>query len=111
VLEMGEPVSILELAKTMIELSGLEPERDIAIEIVGARRGEKFHEELFDTHEHPQPTPAQRIQRAGHDPLDPDWVERTFVDINLLVLEGDAAALAKHVSDLSGARVTLTMPA
>jgi FlaA1/EpsC-like NDP-sugar epimerase len=111
VLEMGEPVSILELAKTMIRLSGLEPERDIAIEIVGARRGEKFHEELFDTHEHPQPTPAQRIQRAGHDPLDPDWVERTFVDINLLVLEGDAAALAKHVSDLSGARVTLTMPA
>src|ERR1700733_6491699 len=64
VLEMGEPVSIIELAKTMIRLSGLEPERDIAIDIVGARPGEKFHEELFDTHEHPQPTPAQPIQRA-----------------------------------------------
>jgi FlaA1/EpsC-like NDP-sugar epimerase len=106
VLEMGEPVRILELAETMISLSGLEPERDIAIEIVGARPGEKFHEELFDTHEHPQPTPAERILRAGHDWLDPDWVQRTFADINLLVLEGDAAALAKHVSDLSGARVT-----
>jgi FlaA1/EpsC-like NDP-sugar epimerase len=107
VLEMGEPMKILELAETMIRLSGLEPDRDIAIEIVGARPGEKFHEELFDTLEHPQPTPAQRIQRAGHDRLDPAWVEKTFAEINLLVLEGDPAALAKTVSELSGARVTL----
>ncbi len=106
VLEMGEPIGILELARTMIRLSGLEPERDIAIEIVGARPGEKFHEELFNPSEHPQPTPAQRIVRAGHDWLDPAWVEHTFAEINLLVLEGDAAALAKHVSDLSDARVT-----
>ncbi|MGA9860036.1 MAG: nucleoside-diphosphate sugar epimerase/dehydratase, partial [Solirubrobacteraceae bacterium] len=108
VLEMGEPVGIVDLAETMIRLSGLEPERDIAIDIVGARPGEKFHEELFDVHEHPQPTPAQRIQRASHDRLDPEWVQRTFAEINLLVLEGDAAALAKTVSELSGARVTLT---
>ncbi len=106
VLEMGEPISILELAEQMIRLSGLEPERDIAIEIVGARPGEKFHEELFNPSEHPQPTPVQRILRAEHDRLDPAWVERTFAEINLLVLEGDAAALAKHVSDLSDARVT-----
>ena len=107
VLEMGDPVRIVDLAETMIRLSGLEPERDIAVEIVGARPGEKFHEELFDVHEHPQPTPAQRIQRASHDRLDPEWVQRTFAEINLLVLEGDAAALAKTVSELSGARVTL----
>ncbi|MGB9185914.1 MAG: nucleoside-diphosphate sugar epimerase/dehydratase, partial [Solirubrobacteraceae bacterium] len=106
VLEMGEPVKIIELAETMIRLSGLEPERDIGIEIVGARPGEKFHEELFNPSEHPQPTPAERILRAGHDRLDPDWVEHTFTDLNLLVLEGDPAALAKHVSDLSQARVT-----
>ena len=49
---------------------------------------------------------AERILRADHDPLDPEWVQRTFADINLLVLEGDAAALAKHVAKLSGARVT-----
>jgi FlaA1/EpsC-like NDP-sugar epimerase len=106
VLEMGEPIGIFELAETMIRLSGLEPDRDIGIEIVGARPGEKFHEELFNPSEHPQPTPAQRIVRASHDWLDPAWVERTFAEINLLVLEGDAAALAKHVSDLSDARVT-----
>jgi FlaA1/EpsC-like NDP-sugar epimerase len=110
VLEMGEPMRIIDLAKDMIRLSGLEPERDIAIDIVGARPGEKFHEELFNTHEHPQLTPVQRIQRASHDRLDPIWVDRTFADINLLVLEGDAAALAKTVSELSGARVTLNPP-
>ncbi|HET9105073.1 MAG TPA: nucleoside-diphosphate sugar epimerase/dehydratase [Solirubrobacteraceae bacterium] len=108
VLEMGEPVRIIDLARQMIRLSGLEPDRDIAIEIVGARSGEKFHEELFNPHEHPQPTPAQRILRAGHDRLDPTWVERIFEDINLLVSEGDAAALAKHVSELYDARVTRT---
>jgi FlaA1/EpsC-like NDP-sugar epimerase len=106
VLEMGDPIRIIELAETMIRLSGLEPERDIAIEIIGHRPGEKFHEELFNPSEHPQPTPAERILRAGHDWLDPDWVEQTFADLNLLVLEGDPAALAKHVSDLSQARVT-----
>ena len=107
VLEMGEPMSIIELAEQMIRLSGLEPERDIAIQITGARPGEKFNEELFGVHERVQPTPAPRIQRAEHDALDPAWVQRIFADINLLVLEGDASALAQHVSDLSGARVTL----
>jgi FlaA1/EpsC-like NDP-sugar epimerase len=107
VLEMGDPVKIIELAETMIRLSGLEPERDIAIEIVGARPGEKFHEDLFNPYERPQPTPAQKILRAEQEPLDPRWVETTFDQINLLVLEGDPAALAELVSQLSGARATL----
>ncbi len=107
VLEMGEPIRIIELAETMIRLSGLEPERDIAIEIVGARPGEKFHEDLFNPYEHAHPTPAQKILRADRDPLDPAWVERTFADINLLALEGDAAALAERVSELSSARETM----
>jgi FlaA1/EpsC-like NDP-sugar epimerase len=106
VLEMGQPIPIVELAETMIRLSGLEPETDIAIEFVGARPGEKFHEELFNVYEHPQPTPAQKILRASHEPLDPAWVERTFGEINLLVLEGDAAALVTHVSMLSDERST-----
>jgi FlaA1/EpsC-like NDP-sugar epimerase len=101
VLEMGDPVRILDLAETMIRLSGLEPERDIAIQVVGARPGEKFHEELFNPDEHPQPTPAQKILRAGREPRDPAWVEQMFAEINLLVLEGDAAALANRVGELS----------
>jgi FlaA1/EpsC-like NDP-sugar epimerase len=107
VLEMGEPVKIIDLAKTMIRLSGLEPERDIAIQIVGARPGEKFHEELFNPYERPQPTPVQKILRAARDPVDAAWVERTFDELNLLVLEDDAAALAQHVSRLARERLPL----
>jgi len=107
VLEMGEPVKIIDLAKAMIRLSGLEPERDIAIEVVGARPGEKFHEDLFNPYEHPQPTPAQKILRAEREPLDPNWVESTFAEINLLVLEGDAAVLADRVSKLASVRAGL----
>ncbi|HWC86575.1 MAG TPA: nucleoside-diphosphate sugar epimerase/dehydratase [Solirubrobacteraceae bacterium] len=101
VLEMGEPVKIIDLAEAMIRLSGLEPERDIAIEVVGARPGEKFHEDLFNPYERPQLTPAQKIVRAERDPLDPAWVESSFAEINLLVLEGDAAALADKVASLA----------
>jgi FlaA1/EpsC-like NDP-sugar epimerase len=104
VLDMGEPVRIIELAEQMIRLSGLEPGRDIAIEVVGVRPGEKLHEELFNPYERPQPTPAEKIQRAEHDPLDPAWVESTFAEINLLVLEGDAAALAAKVGELAAVR-------
>ena len=105
VLEMGEPVRIYDLAETMIRLSGFEPERDIAIQIVGARPGEKLDEDLFNPYERPQPTPAQKILRAEQDPINPAWVEQTFTDINLLTLEGDAAALAEHVRKLSSARL------
>jgi FlaA1/EpsC-like NDP-sugar epimerase len=46
-LDMGEPVSVLEMARDMIRMSGLEPDRDISIEIVGPRPGEKLCEELL----------------------------------------------------------------
>ncbi len=101
VLEMGEPVRILDLARTMIELSGLDPERDIAIEIVGRRPGEKLHEELFNPYERPQPTPAEKILRAEHERRPPRAVDDMFDQIGLLVLEGDAAGLAAKVADLS----------
>jgi FlaA1/EpsC-like NDP-sugar epimerase len=101
VLEMGEPVRILDLARTMIELSGLDPERDIAIEVIGRRPGEKLHEELFNPYERPQPTPADKILRAEREQRAPQAVDDMFDQIGLLVLEGDAAGLAAKVSELS----------
>ena len=109
VLEMGEPIRIIDLAEQMIRLSGFEPETDIAIDIVGQRPGEKFHEDLFNPYEHPHQTPAQKIIRADRDRVDPAWVQSIFDRINLLVLEGDAAALAEHVSKLDAARVDHTI--
>ncbi len=104
VLEMGNPVRILDLARDMIELSGLAPDKDIAIEIVGRRPGEKLHEELFNRYERPQPTPAEKIMLAEREPLDPDLVAGIFDAIGLLALEGDAAGLAARVSELAEVR-------
>ncbi len=104
VLEMGEPVSIMQLARDMIELSGLEPDRDVAIEVVGRRPGEKLHEELFNHGERPQPTPAEKIMLAEREPLDPHVVETMFDEIALLVLEGDAAGLAAKVAEMGAER-------
>ena len=72
VLDMGEPVRIIDLARRMIELSGHEPGRDIAIEVVGIRPGEKLHEELFNVDEEVRPTRYGKIMRATRPPLDPE---------------------------------------
>jgi FlaA1/EpsC-like NDP-sugar epimerase len=104
VLEMGDPVKILDLAHNMIRLAGLEPEVDIAIDVVGRRPGEKVHEELFNPGERPHPTPAEKIVAAVRPSLDPDWVESAFARIEELVYNGDASALAGAVAELSTER-------
>jgi FlaA1/EpsC-like NDP-sugar epimerase len=111
VLEMGEPVRIMDLAVDMIRFSGLEPGRDIAIEVIGRRPGEKLEEILFNDYEQPEPTPAQKIMRAMRTPADPEWVEDTFDRIEGLVARGEARALATLVSELSSARAAATVPA
>jgi FlaA1/EpsC-like NDP-sugar epimerase len=107
VLEMGEPVSILELANDMIRFSGLEPGRDIAIDFIGPRPGEKLHEDLFNPYESPASTAAQKILRAERPAVDPEWVEQAFDQIGLLVLEGDAPALARAVGELAAERAAM----
>ncbi len=104
VLEMGDPVKIVDLAANMIRLAGFEPDVDIAIEVVGRRVGEKIHEELFNPGERPQPTHAEKIVCAVQPPLDPEWVESAFARIEGLVYGGDAAALAGAVAELSAER-------
>ncbi len=101
VLDMGEPIRIVDLARAMIELSGLDPERDIEIEIVGRRPGEKLTEELFNSYERAERTSAEKISRAQREPLASEAVEAMFSEIGLLVLEGDATGLAAKVADLS----------
>jgi FlaA1/EpsC-like NDP-sugar epimerase len=101
VLDMGEPVKIVDLAHNMIRLAGYEPETDIAIEFTKPRPGEKLHEVLFSEYENPQPTAAKRINRAVRTtPLDPKWVDSTLSALEALVLAGDEANLAERVVDL-----------
>src|SRR5215211_6003371 len=105
VLEMGDPVKIVDLARNMIRLAGLEPDVDIGVEVVGRRPGEKVHEELFNPGERPHPTPAEKIVAAVRPPLDPDWVESAFARIEELVYNGgDGTGLAAAVAELSAER-------
>ena len=104
VLEMGEPVRILDLARKMIQLSGREPDRDVAIEVIGRRPGEKLHEELFNPDEEPRATSEDKIIAAVRPPLQPEWVEEAFAQVEELVYAGDAQGLAATVSALAEGR-------
>ena len=65
VLDMGEPIRIMDLAEQMIRLAGLNPGTDIKIDIVGARPGEKLFEEIFHGSEPPVPTECEGILLAA----------------------------------------------
>jgi len=64
VFDMGEPVKIVDLAKKMIELAGLVPDKDIMIEYIGLRPGEKLYEELLNDKEVTKPTDHEKITVA-----------------------------------------------
>ncbi|MFW5689150.1 MAG: polysaccharide biosynthesis protein [Spirochaetota bacterium] len=65
ILDMGEPVRIRDLAEQMIRFYGFEPERDIAIEVVGLRPGEKLHERLYEPDEALESTDHPRLNRVA----------------------------------------------
>ena len=89
VLDMGEPVKIVDLARRMIELSGREPDRDIAIEFTGIRAGEKVHEELFGPEEAIAATSHPKILRASRPPIDAAWLDEALAELGRLVEAGD----------------------
>ncbi len=98
VLEMGEPVRIVDLAANMIRLAGYEPEDDIAIEFTGPRPGEKISEDLLNADELSQPTTADRIVRAvRRRPIDPEWVGEAVAMLEDLLASGDESGLAERV--------------
>jgi FlaA1/EpsC-like NDP-sugar epimerase len=100
VLDMGTPVRILDLAHNMIRLSGKEPEIDIAIEFIGARPGEKLHEELWGDGEDAVPTVHSKILRCATQPVDPAWLEDEIADLERLVAAGETVELVNRLSGI-----------
>jgi len=82
VLDMGEPVKILDLAENLIRLSGLEPYRDIQIEEVGLRPGEKLYEELLMKSEHLIKTDNEKIFVEEQGQIVPDVIMHDLVRLD-----------------------------
>ena len=87
VLEMGKPQKVIDVARQLIELSGLKPDIDIEIKIIGLRPGEKMFEEIQHTREEYSPTNNERIFRFTGPTLDYSDLSRILKEIDALILK------------------------
>ena len=100
VLDMGKPVKIVDLARQMIELSGLRPDTDIEIKFTGLRSGEKLFEELNCSGENYKPTQHPRIMRFLSSPRSLPEVQRLFEHIEAGIYKLDDDALKQSLLTL-----------
>jgi len=109
VLDMGEPVRIVDLAANMIRLSGKEPRlpgdegasvNDVAIKFVGSRPGEKLHEELWGDHESVGETTHPKIMRLSRPPVDPRWLHEQLLELERLADEGDTLEVVAKLGSI-----------
>jgi FlaA1/EpsC-like NDP-sugar epimerase len=98
VLDMGEPIRIVDLARNMIRLSGKEPDRDVRIAFIGARPGEKIHEELFAEGETWKPTAHPKIVALDVSPVERAWLEGKLDELVRLVEAGDTLELVGRLA-------------
>lgn len=102
VLDMGDPVKIMDIACRMIRLAGLEPERDIRIDIIGLRPGEKLYEELFDERERQLPSTIPGIKEAEPNPVPLETLNDAFDELARATAANDASktrALVRRLID------------
>jgi FlaA1/EpsC-like NDP-sugar epimerase len=100
VLEMGEPVKIIDLARSMIRLSGREPDKEIPIEFIGVRAGEKFHEDLWGADEDISDTEHPKIKRATRASIDGLWLEEELGELERLVAAGETLEVVSRLSSM-----------
>ncbi len=100
VLDMGEPIKIVDVARQVIRLAGLEPDRDIKIEFTGLRPGEKLREELFDISETPAATSAAGVLAAMPQPIEFGRLKAAMNRLEEAALRQDVAAIETLFSEL-----------
>ena len=104
-LDMGEPIRIVDLARRMVALTGLtvrdeqHPGGDIAIEFTGLRPGEKLYEELL-IGDHPMPTAHPRILRAREEHMPWDGMQATLQALQSAALSDDTATIKRLLQQL-----------
>ena len=102
VLDMGEPVRIMDLAENMIRLSGKEPGTEIPIEVIGPAPSEKLHEVLIGDGEVVSPSLHPKIDRIARPPVEAAWLDEELSLLERLVGEGDAAELVSALARIVG---------
>ena len=100
VLDMGEPVKIMDLARQMIRLAGLMPEEDVKIDITGIRRGEKLFEEIFHGAEAPVPTTKDGVLIAAPRATTMDVVMPIFDILATCIETSDTKGALKAIRQL-----------
>jgi FlaA1/EpsC-like NDP-sugar epimerase len=81
-LDMGEPIKILDLAKQIIKFSGLEPYKDIDIKIVGCRKGERLIEPLWLEEENPTATEYKKLLTLENKPYDSQRLNKLMEELD-----------------------------
>lgn len=100
VFDMGKPVRIIDLARKMIQLSGLIPEQDIKIVETGLRPGEKLYEELLAGKENTMHTHHPKIMRARVRTSDKSKTDHCLQELSNLILEGNEMALVSKMKEM-----------
>lgn len=102
ILEMGEQINILELARNLIKLSGFEPYQDIPIEITGIRPGEKLHEELLNYGERVSQTSREKILKLITYASENDKFINVLESLENLLDKGDDEKLKNKLFEIEG---------
>jgi FlaA1/EpsC-like NDP-sugar epimerase len=100
ILDMGTPVKIVDMARDLIRLSGLEPEVDIPIEFIGLRPGEKLYEELITADENAQPTRHPKILMLKGSACDLNLLNGKIRELSNLAAAQNAGLIRSKLQEI-----------